>query len=81
MSAISKNEELLEGLDYDGRYSNPAYSIEEPRPHWWDTPEIKKEKEKEMKVYNKKLTELKKEIKDGTADAGWWKYAGGNFGS
>jgi hypothetical protein len=81
MDAIGKNEGLLEDLGYDGRYSNPAYSIDEPRPHWWDTPEIKKEKAKAMKVYNEKLAKLKKEVKDGTAPKGWWKYAGGNFGS
>jgi hypothetical protein len=81
MDAIGKNEGLLEDLGYDGRYSNPAYTFDEPRPHTWDTPEIKKEKAKAMKVYNEKLAKLKTQIKDGTAPKNWWKYAGGTFGT
>jgi len=69
---LNKNMKLLKDYGYDGRYSKPERVIWKPRIFWWESKEIKADKERELAKYPEELRELKQKIKSGTAPKDWW---------
>ncbi|NBV77803.1 hypothetical protein EBR66_06585 [bacterium] len=81
ISAIDKNESLLDDLGYDGRFSLPSRSLYEPVKHPWDTPAEKEDKKKQLTTYKQKLWVLQREIKDGNPrPADWWRIDTAHYG-
>ncbi len=81
ITAIEKNEKLLDGLGYDGRFSLPSRALYEPVNHPWDTPAIKADKKKELATYKTQLAELERQIKDGDAPENWWYVDTSHYGA
>jgi hypothetical protein len=81
LSAIEKNESLLDDLGYDGRFSLPSRSLYEPVKHPWDTPAVKAEKKTQLTTYKTQLADLKRRVKDGTAPADWWRIDTAHYGA
>jgi hypothetical protein len=72
--AINDNDEILEDLGYDGRYTLPTRRVWRPQWFWWERDtEKEKAKEDELKNYEETVPMLKEAIKNGTAPKSWWK--------